>query len=227
VKSGSQLKAATKVKETAAKRRGRPPGVVRLTSEMKERPKKVKTEDGPDLPFRCLDCQKTDSNAAFASMEELEGHSKANHYEKDYLCQICDKVLPSFNLFYKQHLRQHCTKDQDGFPICPFCQKQMGRYDPNAKTPKTKICENYGHLSTHLPPKYWSDNLNCSVCKRRHYCLKTRLKHEQTHHPKEMGLEPAPKLPCPNCKMVFLRREYLNRHVKMKHHSPQCQDTTA
>lgn len=75
----------------------------------------------------------------------------------------------------------------------------------------------YNHLSVHVPSKYWSDALICSVCGSRHSSQAQRQKHELTDHPREMGLGPAPKHPCSHCKMVFPKKVYLAAHKRNKH----------
>lgn len=59
-------------------------------------------------------------------MSDLEKHSYDDHYEKDYVCGLCSKVLPTFNLYFKQHLRDHVSLDEEGQQVCPFCHTKWG-----------------------------------------------------------------------------------------------------
>ena len=157
--------------------------------------------------IKCPDCQPAAEAEEFNTIEELEAHGRTRHYEKDYVCEICDKVLPTFNLFFHQHLRDHCRHDSHGLPICPWCDKLMGHHDK-----KKKVIKNFDHMSSHIPPKYWSDQLSCPICKRRVYTKSGKEYHMKNDHPKD-----PVKVPCTMCKMVFAKKEYLARHVKQKH----------
>ena len=89
------------------------------------------TSTSTGFKVKCADCPDLKTASVFTSMADLESHASTEHYEKDYVCALCSKVLPTFELYFKQHLREHCQHDQDGFPLCPWCSKRMGRYEKN------------------------------------------------------------------------------------------------
>ena len=120
--------------------------------------------------FKCKQCPK--DVKSFGTDEKLFIHVRETHFERDYNCDICEVVMPTY-YYFKKHLLSHMVNGKNGTVICPYCYKDV--------TAKSNHADRYtSHMLTHVRPDYFP--FQCSYCPMKLVSSSKLKEHENIEH---------------------------------------------
>jgi len=136
----------------------------------------------------------------FASVQQLKRHQETVHSEhKPHKCEYCEK---SFKRKDKMQHHEQYVHLGIRFP-CEFCEKNFTRRD---------------HLKRHTAQFHTDDAscwFPCEFCEKT-FTRKDHMKRHTFRFHTEEGRNPV-KLKCPQCDYQSVRKDKINKHIKMKH----------
>lgn len=197
-------------------------------------------------PTHAVDGEQQDSKVrmcevcqlGFASVQQLKRHQETVHSEhKPHKCEYCEK---SFKRKDKMQHHEQYVHLGIRFP-CEFCEKNFTRRDhlkrhtaqfhtddASVKKFKCELCDfdsvRKDKLIRHvkikhdlikpsaLTPNCW---FPCEFCEKT-FTRKDHMKRHVFRFHTEEGRNPV-KLKCPQCDYQSVRKDKINKHIKMKH----------
>ncbi|XP_073812582.1 uncharacterized protein isoform X25 [Musca autumnalis] len=174
-----------------------------------------------EFKFECPECKKKFRNRRYYREHVREHH---NPDQKDYICEICGKVLSKAKALYIHNRKVHMPKKRSQ---CTYCGKWYSTrphmlahfYNMHTSADDEHRCDICGHCASSPSGLYQHKRAmhntikkyNCTLCEKSFKAPSLLTEHMTTH----TGLEIYPCDFCAN--KQFKRRSHLYNHLKRMH----------
>lgn len=198
--------------------RDKQPFVCKICSKVFVWKSDLKNHERSHQDERLYACDKCDKK--FRTNYHLNTHKICHTNNKPFKCNICKR-----NFNRRNNLNTHMlTHMKDGKPYnCEICQQKFRRADrlslhmqthSKVKLLRCEYCkrayENFNDLESHsLVHKEKKSSLICKICSQSFTKISDIILHDEKFHNKNNR-----KFKCTQCEEKFLKKVYLNNHMK-------------